>query len=372
MSKEFKEFSFGTQVRKSPFSDAALRWGAKEFSVYNHMYIPRDFGDPVQNFWNLVNEAILCDVAVERQVEIKGPDAGRFTQLLTCRDLSNCEVGQCKYVLITDENGGIINDPIILRLGEQRFWLSIADSDVLLWTRGLACGLGWDVQIHEPDVSPLAIQGPNNLPLMNDLFGDWVNDLKYFFFKETELHGIPLIVQRSGWSKQGGFELYLMDGTQGDTLWELVMKAGKKYGIKPATPNNIERIESGLFSWGNDMNLENNPLELPLGKFCQLDNIAEYISREALQRVSSEGVKNKVVGLVLDGDAIIGGCENPWQVFSDKKMCGKLTSVAHSPRLNSNIAFATVDSQLSEAGTKFTVETPYGSRNATVSDVPFI
>lgn len=366
------QLTLSDRLRKSPYYEATLRAGAATFTIYNKMLMPTTYEGSEKDYWNLVDNVTLWDVAAERQVEITGSDAYRFVEYITPRDLSSLQIGQGKYAFITDENGGIINDPIILRLGEQRFWLSIADSDVLLWTRGLACGLGWDVQIHEPDVSPLAIQGPNNLPLMNDLFGDWVNDLKYFFFKETELHGIPLIVQRSGWSKQGGFELYLMDGTQGDTLWELVMKAGKKYGIKPATPNNIERIESGLFSWGNDMNLENNPLELPLGKFCQLDKIAEYISREALQRVSSEGVKNKVVGLVLDGDAIIGGCENPWQVFSDKKMCGKLTSVAHSPRLNSNIAFATVDSQLSEAGTKFTVETPYGSRNATVSDVPFI
>jgi len=366
------QLTISDRLRKSPYYEATLRAGASTFTIYNKMLMPTSYEGSEKDYWNLVNNVTLWDVAAERQVEITGGDAYRFVEYITPRDLSGLQIGQGKYAFITDENGGIINDPIILRLGEQRFWLSIADSDVLLWTKGLACGLGWDVKIHEPDVSPLAIQGPNNLPLMNDLFGDWVNDLKYFFFKEAELNGIPLIVQRSGWSKQGGFELYLMDGTQGGKLWELVMEAGKKYGIKPATPNNIERIESGLFSWGNDMNLENNPLELPLGKFCQLDKIAEYISREALQRVSSEGIKNKVVGLVLDGDAIIGGCENPWQVFSDKKMCGKLTSVAHSPRLNSNIAFATVDSQLSEAGTKFTVETPCGSRNATVSDVPFI
>ena len=360
------------RIRKSPYYEATLRCGVRAFTVYNHMLMPTSYAGPEADYWNLVNNVTMWDVACERQVEISGSDAYRFVEYITPRDLSSLQVGQGKYAFITDENGGIINDPIILRLGEQRFWLSIADSDVLLWARGLACGLGWDVEIHEPDVSPLAIQGPNNLPLMNDLFGDWVNDLKYFFFKETKLEGIPLIVQRSGWSKQGGFELYLMDGTQGDKLWEAVMSAGKKYDIKPATPNNIERIESGLFSWGNDMRLENNPLELPLGKFCQLDKSAEYLSREALQRINSEGVKNKVVGLVLGGDALIGGCESSWQIFSDNKWCGKLTSVAHSPRLNSNIAFATVSSQLSEIGTKLTVATPWGSRNATVSSIPFI
>ncbi len=184
MKQQFQKFSFGTQVRKSPYSDAALRWGAKGFSVYNHMYIPRDFGDPVQNFWNLVNDAILCDVAVERQVEIKGPDAARFTQYLTCRDISNCEVGQCKYVLITDETGGVINDPILLKLAENRFWLSIADSDVLLWAKGVAVHAGMDVQISEPDVSPLQLQGPKSRDILRAAFGDAPTELKYYRFIE--------------------------------------------------------------------------------------------------------------------------------------------------------------------------------------------
>ena len=366
------QLTISGRLRKSPYFEGTLRSGASAFTLYNHMLMPTSYEGSEEDYWHLINNVTIWDVAAERQVEITGGDAYRFVEYITPRDLSSLQIGQGKYAFITDENGGIINDPIILRLGEQRFWLSIADSDVLLWAKGLACGLGWDVQIHEPDVSPLAIQGPNNLPLMNDLFGEWVNDLKYFFFKEAELDGVPLIVQRSGWSKQGGFELYLLDGSQGNKLWDLVMSAGKKYDIKPATPNNIERIESGLFSWGNDMKLENNPLELPLGKFCQLDKNAEYISREALQRINSEGIKNKVVGLVLDGDALICGCESTWQIFADNKLCGKLTSVAYSPRLNSNIAFATVDSHLGEVGTKLTVETPVGVRVATVSSIPFI
>ena len=360
------------RIRKSPYYEATLRYGAKAFTVYNHMLMPTSYAGPEADYWNLVNNVTMWDVACERQVEITGSDAYRFVEYITPRDLSKLQIGQGKYAFIADENGGIINDPIILRLDEQRFWLSIADSDVLLWARGLACGLGWDVEIHEPDVSPLAIQGPNNLPLMNDLFGCWVNELKYFFFKETELEGIPLVIQRSGWSKQGGFELYLMDGTQGDKLWELVRAAGNKYDIKPATPNTIERIESGLFSWGNDMNLDNNPLELPLAKFCQLNKNAEYLSRDALIKIDLEGVKNKVVGLIVDGEALTVGCESTWQIFSDNNTCGKLTSVAYSPRLNSNIAFATIDSRLDKVGTELQVTTPSGLRTATVTEVPFI
>ena len=180
-------FGFGTQIRKSPFFDATVRWGAAGFSVYNHMYIPRDFGDPVANFWNLVNTATLSDVAVERQVEITGPDAARFTQLLTPRNLSQCAVGQCKYVLITNAAGGILNDPVLLRLGENHFWLSLADSDILLWAQGVAVNCGMDVEIGEPDVSPLQLQGPNSGKIMQALFRESIRQLRFYRFGRYEL-----------------------------------------------------------------------------------------------------------------------------------------------------------------------------------------
>ena len=365
------KLTLSDRLRKSPYYEATLRSGAKSFTIYNNMLMPAVYEGSDNDYWNLINNVTLWDVAAERQVEIRGNDAYRFVEYITPRDLSSLQIGQGKYALITDENGGIVNDPIILRLGESHFWLSIADSDVLLWAKGLACGLGWDVQISEPDVSPLAIQGPNNLPLMADLFGDWVKDIKYFFFKETELDGIPLIVQRSGWSKQGGFELYLRDGDKGEKLWGLVMKAGKKYDIKPGTPNNIERIESGLFSWGNDMDLNTNALELPLEKFCQLDKDAEYLSRDALYKTRSEGVSRKIVGLFVDGEAFEGGCASPWKVSNNNKRCGKVTSAAYSPRLKKNIAIATIDRGFNELDSEVEVDTPWGLRLATVTTIPF-
>ena len=239
-----KDFGFGTQIRKSPYFNSTVKWGATGFSVYNHMYIPRDFGSPEQNFWNLVNEAILCDVAVERQVEITGPDAAEFVQLLTPRDLSKLSVGQCKYVLIVNNDGGILNDPVLLRLKENHFWLSLADSDVLLWAQGVAVNSKLDVQISEPDVSPLQLQGPNSGKIMEDLFGKSINNLKYYWLRELDLDGIPLVVSRTGWSSELGYELYLRDGSRGDELWEKIMETGKKFGLKPGHTSSIRRIEA--------------------------------------------------------------------------------------------------------------------------------
>ena len=226
-----QNFGFGTQIRKSPFFDATVKWGAAGFSVYNHMYIPRDFGDPEKNFWNLVKSAILCDVAVERQVEITGPDAYQFIQLLTPRDLSKLAIGQCKYVLIVNNEGGILNDPVLLRLAENHFWLSLADSDVLLWAQGVAINSKLNVKITEPDVSPLQLQGPNSGEIMVKLFGEEIKNLKYYWLKEIILDGIPLVISRTGWSSELGYELYLRDGSKGNELWEKIMNAGKKLQI---------------------------------------------------------------------------------------------------------------------------------------------
>src|SRR6056297_564513 len=304
------DFGFGTQIRKSPYFDATVRWGAQGFSVYNHMYIPRDFGDPEQNFWNLVNDAILCDVAVERQVEITGPDAARFTQMLTPRDLSAMAVGQCKYVLITNAEGGILNDPILLRLGENHFWLSLADSDILLWAQGVAVHSGLDVQITEPDVSPLQLQGPQSGEIMRALFGDEIMDLRYYWLREVELDGIPLIVSRTGWSSELGYELYLRDGSRGDALWERIMTAGLPFGLKPGHTSTIRRIEGGMLSYHADADIHTNPYELGLDRLVNVDMEADFIGKFALQRIRDNGVTRKQVGLIIDGEPMTG--PNTW------------------------------------------------------------
>lgn len=336
-------FGFGTQIRKSPYFDATVRWGAKGFSVYNHMYIPRDFGDPEQNFWNLVNAAILCDVAVERQVEITGPDAMQFTQMLTPRDLSKMAVGQCKYVLITNAEGGILNDPIALRLAEDRFWLSLADSDILLWAQGLAVHSGLNVTIREPDVSPLQLQGPQSRYIMQALFGDAILDLGYFWLRELDLDGIPLVVSRTGWSSELGYELYLQDETRGDELWERIMAAGTPYGLQPGHTSTIRRIEAGMLSYHADMDARTNPFELGLDRLVNLDTDANFIGKAALKRIREEGVKRKQVGLVLDTAPLTRPNTEFWPILKNASRIGKVTSAVYSPRLGKNIALAMID-----------------------------
>ena len=368
---DFQRFSFGTQVRKSPFSDAALRWGARGFSVYNHMYIPRDFGDPVQNFWNLVNEAILCDVAVERQVEITGPDAARFTQFLSCRDLSSCAVGQCKYVLLTDQDGGIINDPILLKLGENHFWLSIADSDVLLWARGVAATAGMDVQITEPDVSPLQLQGPKSRDILRAAFGEAPAELKYYRFMEYDWNGVPLVISRTGWSSELGYEIFLRDGRHGDALWEHLMQIGAPMGLKPGHTSSIRRIEAAMLSYHADMTLEHNPYELGMDRLVDLDMEAEFVSKAALKRIKAEGVSQKQVGLVFEGAPLVGSNDAYWPITIEGAQVGKVTSAVYSPRLEQNIALALIKTEFADIGTKGVIETPAGTRACEIVPKPF-
>ena len=366
------EIGIVQRTRKTPFFESIVAAGVKGFTVYNHMLLPIYFESPEADYWHLINNVSMWDVACERQVEITGPDAFKLATLMTPRNISRCKVGQGKYVPLVDENGGMVNDPILLRLGENHFWLSIADTDVLLWAKGLALGYGLDVTICEPDVSPLAIQGPNADKVCAALLGDWIYDLKYFWFREFDLDGIPLVVQRSGWSKQGGLELYLRDGSQGNRLWEMVADMGKAYDIKPGNPSTIERIEHGLLSHGSDMTLENNPFEIGLGKYCSLNQKADFISKAALQRIKAEGIKQKLVGVVLP-DVKITGIMG-WHSLTDKSgtPAGKITSLTYSPRLEKTIAFAMVPMAYTSAGTELVAHMLEGEVQALVHAIPFI
>ena len=369
--KDKKDFGFGTQIRKSPYFDATVRWGAKDFSVYNHMYIPRDFGDPEQNFHNLINEAILCDVSVERQVEITGPDAYKFVQLLTPRDLTKLSIGQCKYVLIVNNEGGILNDPVLLRLGENHFWLSLGDSDILLWAQGVAVNSGLNVKINEPDVSPLQLQGPNSAKIMQNLFGDEILDLKYYWLREIELENIPLVVSRTGWSSEFGYELFLRDGSKGDLLWEKIMAAGKDFGLKPGHTSSIRRIEGAMLSYHADADIHTNPFEVGLDRLVSFNTDIDYVGKEALKKIKTEGIKRKQIGLILDCDPLKGPNTTFWEIIKDNKIIGKVTSAVYSPRLKKNIALAIISIGESKIGNIIDVKTSDSVIKGTIVEKPF-
>jgi len=366
-----KNFGFGTQIRKSPYFESTVKWGATGFSVYNHMYIPRDFGSPEQNFWNLIEKSILCDVAVERQVEITGSDAYKFTQLLTPRDLSKLAIGQCKYILITNNEGGILNDPVLLRLAENHFWLSLADSDILLWAQGVAINSGLDVQIKEPDVSPLQLQGPTSGEIMVKLFGEDIKNLKYYWLKEYNLDGIPLIVSRTGWSSELGYEIYLRDGTKGNELYEKIMEAGKEHGLQPGHTSSIRRIEGGMLSYHADADINTNPFELGFDRLVNLDSDNNFIGKEALKKIKHNGVTRKQVGVEIDCKPLSGPNTTFWKLKKDNMNIGKITSAVYSPRLKKNIALAMVSIEQCEIGNELKVNTNEGLFNCKIVEKPF-
>ena len=355
-SKEnIKNYGFGTQIRRSPFFHSTLNWGARDFSVYNHMYIPRDFGNPEQNFWNLVNDAILCDVSVERQVEIKGPDATKFVQYLTPRDISKCEVGQCKYILLTDNNGGILNDPVLLRIEENHYWLSLADSDILLWAKGVLINSGMDVQLCEPDVSPLQLQGPKSREIMKKIFGEQIDEIGYYRFKKFKKFGIPLIISRTGWSSELGYEIFLCDGSKGSMLWEEIMKIGAPLGLKPGHTSTIRRVEGAMLSYHADINSNNNPYEVGLERLVDLDKDDDFIGKLALTNIKKNGAKNKQIGLVIECDPLQNPNNEFWDIINNNKKIGKVTSAVYSPRLEKNIALAIIESKYAKIGSRFKI-----------------
>ena len=365
------DFGFGTQIRKSPFFDATLEWGATGFSVYNHMYIPRDFGDPEQNFWNLVNEAILCDVSVERQVEISGPDARKFVQLLTPRDLSKMKVGQCKYILITNQDGGLLNDPVLLKLADDRFWISLADSDILLWAQGVAVNTDFDVNIFEPDASPLQLQGPKSRDIMVKLFDESILDLKYYWHREYKWNGISLVVSRTGWSSELGYEIFLTDQTMGRELWNHIMLIGKPMGLKPGHTSSIRRIEGAMLSYHADADINTNPFELGLDRLVNLNSSHDFIGKKALAKIKAEGVKQRQVGLVLKCDPLKGPNTKFWTIKNGEQKVGKVTSAIYSPRLKKNIALAMVSEEAIEKELTLRIETSNGPFPAHIVELPF-
>jgi glycine cleavage system aminomethyltransferase T len=361
----------GARLRRSPFYEATQRYGPRGFTVYNHTLFPTNYDDFEAEYWHLLEYVTLWDVAVERNVEVTGPDGFTFAQLLTCRDLSKCAVGQGKYVLITAPDGGILNDPVMLRVDENTFWFALADSDVLFYAFGLAAHAGLDVEIREVDAAPLQIQGPRSKDVMRELLGEDILDLKYYFFRRTDLDGIPIIVTRTGWTSEVGYEVYLLDPAKGTALWDRIMEAGQPYQMRPTGPVDIRRIEGGIFNYRADMDWTDNPFELGLDRLVDLDMEADFMGKEALRRIEQEGVKRRMVGVEIGGERIEMNTTK-WPVAIDGRTAGTVTSAIHSPRLEKNIGFAWVPAERSEEGTELTVNLPRDKREAKVVSMPFV
>jgi len=368
------KINIGPNIRKSPYFDATVADGVQAFSVYNHMYIPGNFGDPDAEYDRLINGVAQWDVGAQRQVELVGPDADRLVQYLTTRNIANTKVGQGRYVPLCNHDGMLINDPVLLKLTDHRYWLSIADSDIGLWAEATASARNWDVRVFEPDVSPMAIQGPKSVDLAADLFGEWVRELKYFWFRETELNGIPLILARSGWSKQGGFEFYLQDGSRGSELWETVKQAGQKFGIGPGAPNDTERLESGLVSYGADarhLSDPANPFEVGLGAMVDFKSGGDFIGRVALLEIWKNGAERNRIGVFIDGPSVQPN-EQPVEITQMGAGVGRISEMAHSARLDRNIGIAMVQKVALVTAEPLTVMVNGQSRMLTVTKLPFI
>jgi len=371
-SNEWPRLSIGPRVRKSPYYAATRRYGARAFTVYNHMYMPTAYTDPVTEYWSLVRDVTLWDVACQRQVEISGPDAERFVQLLTPRDLSGVEEGHCRYVMFCDQRGGVVNDAVLLRVAAHQYWLSPGDGDVLLWAQGIALNAGMQVSVCEPDVSPLQLQGPRAPQVARALFGDWVLDLGYYRLAFTEFQDSPLVISRTGWSGELGYEIYLRDGGNGDALWEAVMAAGEDHDIKPIAPNLIRSIEGGILSYCSDITRADNPFTLGMGRLVSLEGDARYIGKDALRRIRDQGVTRRLVGVEFDGEPVTGGNEDFWPVSAGTHRVGHITRCVYSPRLEKNIGFANVPAGLSELGTTLRVHAPEVEWQARVVPTPFV
>lgn len=369
-----------TRLRKSPYFHASGKHGVEAYSVVNHQYHPRRYGDPVDEYWTLVNDVTLWDVGAERQVEITGPDAFDLTDMLTLRDLSELEVDQCKYALITTQDGGVLSDPILLRVDEQRFWFSTAESTLLPWALAAAHWSGLDVQVQEADVGPVQVQGTKALEVMVDLFGESVRDIRHYWSKRYELDGMDVVVSQTGFTNVGGYEIYLEDASKhADRLWDTVYEAGQPHGLQVTGPVHINRIEAGILSYDADMTLDTNPLEVAFHYPWlerEIDQETPYIGQPALQHIRDQGVDRKLVGVEIDGESVgsytDGSMPEAFPVHHNEQEVGFVSSACYSPRLKKNIGFAMVPVGLAENGTTLQVETWHGTESATVVDKPFL
>ena len=364
--------SISRRTRSTPFTRRVTESGVKAYTIYNRMLLPTVFESVEADYHHLKKHVQVWDVACERQVEVKGPDATELVQMLTPRNLKKMKDDQCYYIPVVDDKGGMLNDPVAVKHSDTRWWISLADSDLLYWIKGLAVGRQMNVDIFEPDVSPLAIQGPKSDALMARLFGEDIHNIKFFRHRKITFADQEFTIARSGYSVQGGFEIYV-EGTQyGEPLWDALFEAGQDLNVKAGCPNLIERIEGGLLSYGNDMTQANTPYEAGLGKFCKGGAAIGCIGSEALQQERENGPKRQIRGVSISGTPLVP-CRSPWPILDNNgHFVGQITSAIWSPDLKTNIAIGMVDKMQWDIGTQLTAMSPEGSRDCVVQKLPFI
>ena len=363
---------FNPRVRKSPFFISTMNHGASAFTIYNHMYLPISYEGVIEDYNKVLNGVQLWDVGVERQIQIKGPDAEALAQFLTPRDIKKCAVGQAMYAPFLDFNGGFLNDPVMLKISEDCFWFSIADGDSLLWVQALAAGYKFDVVVDEPDVSPLQVQGPNSAKLMSKVFGDWIDDLGFYKFKDVNHKGIPMVIARMGYSRELCYEIFLQDHSKGNQLWEILWEAGKDLNISPGGPNIILRLEGGILSYGGDFDRSNNPFEVGLEWMIDLNQEDDFIGKEALSEIKFKGPTKKLMGAEIEGDPINYSNQEHLSVSVDGKNIGTMNSMTYSPRLDKNISYVFLEIKYAKVGQEIIISLPGEDLKARVVDIPWL
>ena len=363
--------SFQPRIRRGAFFEACWDHGCRNFSVYNRTYISSTFSNPTQEYWQVINHVSLWPVMGERQIEISGVDAANFVQYLTCRDMSNCAVNQCKYALLLNTEGGIVCDPIILRLEKNKFWISTSDCDLELWIKGVNVNSGLNVNIHDANVSLLQIQGPKSSALLTKMFGEQISQLKYYWLKKLKFEDIDLIISRTGWSGELGYEIYLSEFDKGTYVFNQILEAGKEFSISVGAVNQARRIESGILSWGVDMSQNENPFQVGLGRLVETETRDNFIGKKAIIKLSKLKQKKVLVGMKLNTKNFLNN-ETSWNIKKDSLIIGKLTSVSFSPRLKYNIGLGIIDTNYSKIGSKFIVEAYDELVEAEVVPLPFM
>ena len=362
---------FSPRVRKSPYFDSTIKYGAQAFTVYNHMYLPIAFEGTLEDYKKVIDGVQLWDVGCERQIEIKGKDAEKLSQFLTPRNIKKCSKGQAMYAPFLDFDGGFLNDPVMLKINDDHFWFSLADGDSLLWAQGIAAGYKFDVNVNEPDVSPLQIQGPNSTALMARVFGNWSKELDFYKFREFTHEGIPMVIARMGYSKERCYEIFLQDYDRGNDLWELLWKHGDDLNISAGTPNQILRLEAGILSYLSDMDRTNNPYEVGLDWMIDLDQADDFIGKEALKVIKDTGPVKKLMGAEIAGEAMKVFNDEHWPVLIDDKRKGSMMSAAYSPRLKKNICYVIIETAFATEGQSIRVITPDTELEAVIVNLPW-